>query len=141
MINKAKILADNQGRQFSDVLADPHAPVQELIDLVNRSGQRLSDFTVHASLPALAAIVRELEQIVKVKDFFGTTTRKKTKRFRQLTGVVIRMKMEEENCITTGSKGYVQRISQWYTKSEIYQPMQSHPDFRIWKSAQQEKAA
>jgi hypothetical protein len=141
MINKAKLLADRQGRQFSDVLADPHAPVQELLDLVNKAGQRLSDFTVHASFPALAAVVREFEQIARVKRFFGTRNRPMTKRFRQLTGVVIRMKMEEEDCTTTQSKGYVHKMSQWYTKSEVYQPKASHPEFEIWKEAQQQMAA
>ena len=140
MITKGKVLNDSQGRQFSDVVVDPQAPVQELFDLVNESGQRMSDFTVHGSLPALAAIVRELEQVDKVKKFFSTMPDQKTKRFKQFTGVVIRMKMEEKDCITSGSKGYVRKwVSRWYTKSEIYQPTPSHPEYPIWKSAQRQR--
>lgn len=133
MIDKAKILADSQGRQFSDVLADPHAPVQDLLDLVNRSGQWMSFVTTHLGLPALAAIIRELEQIDEVKKFFRTKSI--TTRFKQFTGVVVRMKMEEESFTTTGIKGYLPKLS-WYTKSEIYQPRPNHPHYRMWHLAQ-----
>jgi hypothetical protein len=136
MINRGKILADRQGRQFADVLGDPQAPVQELLDVVNGARTRLSDFTVHASLPGLAAVVRELEQKDKVKTFFKSHSRHGSKRFRQLTGVVIRIKMEEEHCGRTGTKGYVEKLSHWYIKAEIYQPKPSHPNYTIWKLAQ-----
>lgn len=137
MIDKKKLLADPQGRQFKDVLADPEAPVQELLDLANGSGRFLSFISSRLSVPVpgLAVVVREFEQIDSVRKFFSSRTPKLTVRFRQLAGVVIRIAAEEQQCVKTGQKGYL-RTSRYFKKAEIYKPGPNHPDHGIWQKAQ-----
>lgn len=135
MIDKSKVLADRQGRQFAGVISDPNAPVQQLLDFVNGFGTWMSFVTIHLSLPALAAIVRKFEQVDEVKKYFSTRNPREAWRFKQFMGVVVRMKMQEENCITTGMKGYL-HTSNWIIKSEIYEPTPKHPEYKIWELGQ-----
>jgi hypothetical protein len=141
MIDKSKILADRQGRKFKAVVTDPAAPVQLFIDVVNARAEWLSFVTIQLDEAALGAIVREFEQLDEVKQFFIGTTPRAAWRFKQLMGVIVKLKMEEDGLfVTTGQKGYLPN-SRWLIKSEIYQPTPRHPQYRLWKSAQKVAAA
>jgi hypothetical protein len=100
-------LDDRQGRTFADVLDDAEQPFDEVLEFFNDSQrqQRMEDSEIHHDRPALAGVVRELETLEGVDRFLGTQHPRRTKRLRQVVGVVVRMIMERRGWQKTGRKG------------------------------------
>ncbi|MFH1865320.1 MAG: hypothetical protein ABIK85_05495 [Candidatus Eisenbacteria bacterium] len=137
-----EFLSDRQGSRFIDVTKDPRLDFQEVLDFFNESRRqiRLEDSEKHHDRPALAGVVRELENTEPFRSFFQRHDGHTTRRVRQAIGVVVRMLMEKRGWRKTGRKGSLgQRasvrprtgatvayhntsgLSWWFTRSERYE--------------------
>jgi hypothetical protein len=65
----------------------------------------MEDAELHHDRPALAGVVRELEANPTIDRFLNSTDLRRTKRFRQAVGVLVRMTMERRGWRRTGRKG------------------------------------
>ena len=141
-LTESGFLSDKQGSKFTDVVGDPRLDFQALLDFFNdRARQvRMEDSEKHHDRPALAGVVRELENTEPFRSFFPRHDGHTTRRTRQAIGVVVRMVMEKRGWTKTGRKGSLgQRaqvrprttspgaycntsgLSWWFTRSERYE--------------------
>jgi len=106
-ITRKDFLEDRQGRTFADVLNDDEQPFDQMLAFFDDSDRqrRMEDSEIHHNRPALAGVVRELELLGPVDQFLGTQHPRRTKRLRQVVGVVVRMIMERRGWRKTGRKG------------------------------------
>lgn len=106
-ITRKDFLEDRQGRTFADVLNDAEQPFDQMLAFFDDSDRqrRMEDSEIHHNRPALAGVVRELELLGPVDQFLGTQHPRRTKRLRQVVGVVVRMIMERRGWQKTGRKG------------------------------------
>ena len=102
-----EFLSDRQGSRFIDVVKDPRLDFQTVLDFFNGSARqtRMEDSEKHHDRPALAGVVRELENTEPFKSFFQRYDGHTTRRVRQAIGVVVRMLMEKRGWRKTGRKG------------------------------------
>jgi hypothetical protein len=107
MITLEQFLAYRHGKTFSDVVRDEDAPFEKVLDFFNDEDRqrRMEDSEIHHDRPPLAGVIRELESLPGVGEFFETLHRKRTARFKQAIGVLTRMIMESRGWTTTGKKG------------------------------------
>ena len=95
---------DHQGRRFADVMVDERvefAAILAFFDDPDRQ-RRMVESEEHHDRPALAGVVRELEDRPDVHQFFLSHDGHTTTRFRQAVGVVVRIVMENHGWRTTG---------------------------------------
>jgi hypothetical protein len=106
-ISRKDFLEDRQGRTFADVLNDPEQPFDQLLKFFNddHRQQRMEDSEIHHDRPALAGVVRELESLDAVDRFLAAQHPRRTKRLRQVVGVIVRIIMERRGWRKTGRKG------------------------------------
>ena len=106
-ITRQQFLDDRQGRTFSDVLNDPEQPFDQLLAFFNDENRqrRMEEAELHHNRPALAGVVRELESQPEIDRFLATQSPGRSKRLRQVVGVVVRMIMELRGWRGTGKKG------------------------------------
>jgi hypothetical protein len=106
-ITRNDLVADRQGRTFADVLGDADQPLDAILEFFNddERQRRMEDSEVHHDRPALAGVVRELESLAPVDRFLATQHPRRTKRLRQVVGVVVRIIMESRGWKKTGRKG------------------------------------
>jgi hypothetical protein len=106
-ITRKDFLEDRQGRTFADVLNDAEQPFDQVLDFFNDKDhqRRMEESEIHHDRPALAGVVRELESLKSVDQFLGEQHPRRTKRLRQVVGVVVRMIMERRGWKKTGRKG------------------------------------
>jgi hypothetical protein len=106
-ITRKDFLDDRQGRTFADVLNDAEQPFDDVLEFFNdkERQRRLEDSEIHHDRPALAGVVRELESLESVDRFLGQQHPRRTKRLRQVVGVLVRMIMEGRGWRKTGRKG------------------------------------
>jgi len=106
-ITRKDFLEDRQGRTFADVLNDDQQPFDQMLAFFDDADRqrRMEDSEIHHNRPALAGVVRELELLGPVDQFLGTQHPRRTKRLRQVVGVVVRMIMERRGWRKTGRKG------------------------------------
>lgn len=106
-ITRKEFLEDRQGRTFADVLNDEEQPFDQVLAFFNDKDRqrRLEESEIHHDRPALAGVVRELESLEGVDRFLGSMHPRRTKRLRQVVGVVVRMIMEGRGWQKTGRKG------------------------------------
>jgi len=106
-ITRKDFLEDRQGRTFADVLDDAEQPFDPILEFFNDSQrqQRMEDSEIHHDRPALAGVVRELETLEPIDRFLATKHPRRTKRLRQVVGVVVRIIMERRGWQKTGRKG------------------------------------
>jgi hypothetical protein len=106
-ITRKDFLDDRQGRTFADVLNDADQPFDQVLEFFNDKDRqrRMEDSETHHDRPALAGVVRELESLTAVDRFLETQHPRRTKRLRQVVGVVVRMIMEGRGWRKTGRKG------------------------------------
>lgn len=154
---------DHQGSQFLDVLDDAYkaetgvdfpALLQFLSD--PKSVRLMQEAEARFGLPALAGVVRELEQRPDFDRFHRSVSGHKVVRLHQAVGVAVRMIMERHGWTTTGIKGQLGTrvkvptgtstpgayhnvpgsISHWFVESERYEPPASSPYHQLWRHAQ-----
>jgi len=132
---------DKQGRRYADVLKlDLFQSILTFFDDPDRQ-RRMVESELHHDRPALAGVVRELENREDLNEFLATNPGHITTRFRQAIGVVVRIIMENKGWRKTGRKGSVGvrtktkdafpmkgattntgGLSVWFTRAERYEP-------------------
>lgn len=107
-ILREQFLSDRHGKTFADVVNDPDAPFDEVLEFFNdpERQRRMEDSEIHHDRAALAGVVRELESLSVLHRFLSSTIdRRRAARLRQAIGVLVRMIMERRGWRTTGKKG------------------------------------
>jgi hypothetical protein len=67
--------------------------------------RRMEESEIHHDRAPLAGVVRELESVPAINRFLGRIHPRRSQRFRQAIGVLIRMIMEQRGWAKTGKKG------------------------------------
>lgn len=138
----AKIFSqDAQGRRYADVLKlDLFQSILTFFDDPDRQ-RRMVESELHHDRPALAGVVRELESLDHLNEFFASNPGHVTTRIRQAVGVLVRIIMESKGWKRTGRKGSLGvrskpanesltkgastntgGLSVWFTRAERYEP-------------------
>jgi hypothetical protein len=106
-ITRKDFLEDRQGRTFADVLNDAEQPFDQVLAFFNDKDcqRRMEESETHHDRPALAGVVRELESLGLVDQFLGKQHPRRTKRLRQVVGVLVRIIMEQRGWQKAGRKG------------------------------------
>jgi hypothetical protein len=106
-ITRDEFLSDRQGRTFADVVNDSQQPFGEALAFFNHSDRqrRLEESETHHDRAPLAGVVRELEASPGINKFLGKVHARRSQRFRQAIGVLIRILMERSGWRKTGKKG------------------------------------
>jgi len=141
-LTESEFRSDKQGSRFTDVVEDPRLDFRALLGFFNDSARqvRMEDAEKHYDRPALAGVVRELENSEPFRSFFPGHDAHTTMRTRQAIGVIVRILMEKRGWTKTGRKGSLgQRasvrprtatpgayhntsgLSWWFTRSERYE--------------------
>ena len=111
---------------------------------------------LHHDRPALAGVVRELECLEDLNEFFATKSGHITTRIRQAVGVLVRIIMESKGWKRTGRKGSLGvrarpevatpktgaatntgGLSVWFTRAERYQPKDGMPYRSVEKRSEE----
>lgn len=137
---------DTQGRRYADVLKlDLFQSILTFFDDPDRQ-RRMVESELHHDRPALAGVVKELEDREDLNEFLATNPGHITTRFRQAIGVVVRVIMENKGWRKTGRKGSLGvrtktkdaspmkgattntgGLSVWFTRAERYEPKDGMP--------------
>lgn len=106
-ITRDDLLADRQGRTFADVLTHSAKPFDIALAFFNDGDRqrRMEESELHHDRAPLAGVVRELESLPAINRFLGRIHPRRSQRFRQAIGVLIRMIMERRGWQKTGKKG------------------------------------
>lgn len=106
-VTRDEFLADRQGRSFADVLDQSAQPFEAALSFFNDGDRqrRMEESEIHHDRPALAGVVRELEAVPAINRFLGRIHPRRSQRFRQAIGVLIRMIMQRRGWQKTGKKG------------------------------------
>ena len=143
-ITRDEFLADRQGKTFSDVVNDPNQPFAAVLEFFNdpHRQRRMEESELHHDRSPLAGVVRELEAISPIDQFLGNAQVKRNTRFRQATGVLVRMIMERRGWRKTGRKGSLGvraagvpgkpahntgGLAFWFIRAERYSPPDGTP--------------
>jgi hypothetical protein len=142
-ISLADFRNHRQGRRFPDVVGDTRFSFQRWVHFFNDPArqQRLCDAEIDHLRPALAGVIRELENHPDFRPFLSGYDADTTKRARQALGVLTRVVMEKLGWAKAGRKGalghriptrttaeaggYRNRrgsLSRWLTRAEHYLP-------------------
>lgn len=106
-ITRKSFLADPQGRTFVDVLDDPEQHFDVVFNFFQSADRqrRMEDSELHHDRAPLAGVVREFESLPEIDRFLSVVHAKRSTRFRQAVGVLVRMIMESRGWEKTGRKG------------------------------------
>jgi hypothetical protein len=149
-ISRDEFLSDRQGRTFLDVVTKSEKPFDAALAFFNDGDRqrRMEESEIHHDRAPLAGVVRELESVPAVNRFLGRIHPRRSQRFRQAIGVLIRMIMERRGWKKTGKKGSLGvrnsaaagrprhntgGLAFWFIRAERYQ----HPDQKRFASTRQ----
>jgi hypothetical protein len=106
-ITRDEFLADRQGRTFSDVVTKSAKSFDAALAFFNDGDRqrRMEESEIHHDRAPLAGVVRELESTKTINQFLGRIHPRRSQRFRQAIGVLIRIIMERRGWKKTGKKG------------------------------------
>jgi len=106
-ISRDDFLADKQGRTFADVLTASERPFMAALAFFNDGDRqrRMEESEIHHDRAPLAGVVRELESVPAINRFLGRIHPRRSQRFRQAIGVLIRIIMERRGWEKSGKKG------------------------------------
>jgi hypothetical protein len=107
LITADEFLADRQGRTFADVVSGSARPFVAAIEFFSDENRqrRMEESETHHDRAPLAGVVRELESLPAINRFLSRIHPRRSQRFRQAIGVLIRMIMERRGWQKTGKKG------------------------------------
>ena len=144
-------LADRQGRTFSDVVKSPNSEFKHILEFFSDEGRqvRMEDSEKHHDRPALAGVVRELENTPKFEFAFADADEADIQRLRQAIGVVVRIIMEQRGWSKVGRRGSLGQkkrkdlrgdlelphntsgLSWWFSRVERYEKTGEEPYPRV----------
>ena len=106
-ITRDVFLADRQGRTFTDVVTGSERAFAAALEFFNSEDRqrRMEESEIHHDRAPMAGVVRELESVPAINRFLGRIHARRSQRFRQAIGVLIRMIMEQRGWQKTGKKG------------------------------------
>lgn len=147
-------LEDRQGKTFADVINDPEQPFEAVLEFFDdpHRQRRMEESELHHDRPPLAGVVRELESQPAIDLFLAGGHTRRSARFRQAVGVLVRMIMERRGWRKTGKKGSLgvrvaaaSRIANhnsgglsfWFIRAERYELAEGMP-FRSVRERSQE---
>jgi hypothetical protein len=106
-ISRDDFLADRQGRTFADVVTGSERPFMAALVFFKDGDRqrRMEESEIQHDRAPLAGVVRELESVPAINRFLGRIHPRRSQRFRQAIGVLIRMIMEQRGWEKTGKKG------------------------------------
>jgi hypothetical protein len=143
-ITRDDFVADRQGRTFADVLSKSAKPFDAALAFFNDGDRqrRMEESEIHHDRAPLAGVVRELESTPAINRFLGRIHPRRSQRFRQAIGVLIRMIMERRGWQKTGKKGSLGvrntaaagrprhntgGLAFWFIRAERYKHQQQRP--------------
>jgi hypothetical protein len=146
-ITRDEFLADRQGRTFADVVSGSERPFEEALKFFSDGDRqrRMEESEIHHDRAPLAGVVKELESLPAINRFLGKIHVRRSQRFRQSIGVLIRMIMERRGWRKTGKKGSLGvrnasaagrprhntgGLAFWFIRAERYE----HPQHRSFAS-------
>lgn len=123
--------SDDQGSKFrgmqgQDRLALEAVLTSVLADPIHQ--QRMEDAERVHGRPALAGVVGAVEALGAVRTLRSTKPDQETRWVRQAIGVAVKVTMLRLGWRTTGRKGSLTGLSDWFTRAERYAPPE--PDER-----------
>ena len=106
-VTKSIFLDDPQGKTFADVVNDPDQPFDAVLDFFDDADRqrRMEESELHHDRSPLAGVVREIESQPAIDRFLSGVHARRTTRFRQAIGVLVRIIMERRGWRKTGRKG------------------------------------
>jgi hypothetical protein len=106
-ITRQEFLDDRQGRTFADVANNPEQPFSEVLAFFSDHDRqrRMEESEIHHDRAPMAGVVRELEALPALDQYFAEVHPAETQRLRQAIGVVVRIIMERRGWKRTGKKG------------------------------------
>jgi len=106
-VTRKDFLDDRQGKTFADVLNDADQPFDVVLEFFNGADRqrRMEESELHHDRSPLAGVVRELESLSAIDKFLGDAQVRRSARFRQAIGVLVRIIMERRGWQKTGRKG------------------------------------
>jgi hypothetical protein len=106
-VTRQDVMDDRHGRTFADVLNDPEQPFDLVLAFFNDADRqrRMQESELHHDRAPLAGVVRELEAQAEIDAFLSSQHPRRTKRLRQVVGVIVRIVMERLGWRKTGKKG------------------------------------
>ena len=143
MPHEAQFRQDRQGRSYGDVFADSRINFSAILTFLDTADceRRLIESEIHHDRPALAGVIRELEAMPDVHDFFRTNDGHTTMRFRQAVGVAVGLLMKKNGWETTGNQALlgtradvpprttipgayhnISGLALWFSSAERYTP-------------------
>src|SRR4026209_2943199 len=143
-ITREIFLADRQGRTFSDVVTGSERAFAAALEFFSDSDRhrRMEESEIHHDRAPMAGVVRELESVPAINRFLSRIHPRRSQRFRQSIGVLIRMIMEQRGWEKTGKKGSLGvrnkaaagrprhntgGLSFWFIRAERYANKQQKP--------------
>ncbi len=134
MFTKQEFLDSKQGSKYSDVERDSGITLSRLVDFLQDPNRqdRLVSAEMHFDLPALAGVVRELEQQEWFHGYMMDGNSDHTYRLRQATGVLVKMVMLEKGFQTTGKKGMLGQRSKTSTSNSTKQTPHNRSGISLW---------
>jgi len=150
MLTREAFAGDQRGRTFTDVLDNKEVPFDSALQFFRHSDKlrRMMDSELHHARPALAGVILDFEDVPKVRAYFETNDPRRTVRFRQAVGILVRMLMIQAGWEKTGIKGSLGTrsptgnpaggankggLSRWFSRSERYRPAEGHGDRSTWE--------
>ena len=143
-ITREEFLDDRQGRTFADVVNDPDQSFDEVLAFFSDENRqrRMEESELHHERAPLAGVVRELESILAINQFFSEIHVQRTLRLRQAIGVLVRIIMQRRGWRKTGKKGSLGvramasknlpacnsgGLAFWFIRAERYELMEGMP--------------
>jgi hypothetical protein len=124
IVTLTDFLSHEQGRRFIDVVSDTRLSFRRWIEFFNHPDrqQRMCDSEVDHLRPALAGVIRELENHPDFRPFLAGHDALVTRRARQSVVVLTRLVMAELGWSRTGRKRPLRRLSRWFARAEHFVP-------------------
>ncbi len=106
-VSRKEFLEDSQGKTFVDVVDDPKQPFQQVLEFFCDADRqrRMEEAELHHDRSPLAGVIRELEVQPEINRFLSGIHTKRSTRFRQAIGVLVRIIMQRRGWQKTGRKG------------------------------------
>jgi len=106
-VTRDVFLEDPQGKTFADVVNDPEQPFNAVLEFFCDADRqrRMEESELHHDRSPLAGFMRELESQSAIDRFLAKVHDRRSTRFRQAIGVLVRIIMEQRGWRKTGRKG------------------------------------